>query len=118
MLAIALESAILGKKTRSELTYQLASRVAHLIGRDLKGRKLVAKTVGELYERRSQIVHAGQYGVSRREAALMHFYCMNALGALAVSAVFSTFQTDQELEEWFKDRVLDGPTHFQISSQP
>ncbi len=112
MLAIALESVILGKKKKSELGYQLASRAAHLIGKGLNGRKLVAKTVSELYDRRSRIVHAGEYGVSSRELALMHFYCLSALGMLALSPAFSNFTTDEELEGWFKDRMLDGPDHL------
>ena len=37
MLAIALESAILGKDAKSEITYQLGARVAHLIGKYRKG---------------------------------------------------------------------------------
>lgn len=116
MLAIALESAILGKDTKSELTYQLGARVAHLIGNGLNGRKLVARTVNELYARRSRIVHAGQCGVSRKEAALMFFYCNAALAMLVRAPSFENFTTSAELEEWFKDRILDGPNHY--SSDP
>jgi hypothetical protein len=112
MLAIALESAVLGRDTKTELTYQLGSRVAHLIGNGLKGRKLVAKTVNELYGRRSKIVHVGEYGVSRREAALIHLYCMTALTMLVISPVFSGFTASVALEDWFKDRMLDGSDHF------
>ena len=54
MLAIALESVILGRDTNSELSRQLGNRVAHLIGSGLNGRKLVAKTINELYRRRSK----------------------------------------------------------------
>ena len=112
MLAIALESVVLGKENKSELTYQLASRVAHLIGNGLDGRRLVVKTVSDFYERRSRIVHAGQYGVSRRELALMFFYCRTALALLAISPAFAGFETNGELDGWFKDRMLDGPNHF------
>ena len=112
MLAIALESAVLGKDTKSELTYQLSARVAHLIGKGLNGRKLVARTVNELYERRSRIVHTGQYGVSRKEAALMSFYSSAALSMLVLAPSFSDFTKSAQLEDWFKDRVLDGPNHY------
>ena len=112
MLAIALESVVLGKENKSELTYQLASRVAHLIGNGLDGRRLVVKTVSDFYERRSRIVHAGQYGVSPREMALLFFYCTTALALLAVSPAFAGFKTNAELDGWFKDRMLDGPNHF------
>lgn len=116
MLAIALESAILGKDTKSELAYQLGARVAHLIGRGLAGRKLVAQTVKDLYDRRSRIVHAGQYGVSRKETALMFLYWQAALAMLAVAPSFKNFTTNAELEDWFKDRILDGLNHY--SSDP
>jgi hypothetical protein len=101
-----------GLPVKTELTYQLGSRVAHLIGSGLTGRKIVAKTVNDLYDRRSKIVHIGQYGVSRREAALLHFYCMTALAMLVVSPAFSAFTTSAALEDWFRDRMLDGPDHF------
>jgi hypothetical protein len=117
MMAIALESVVLGKETKSELTYQLGSRVAHLIGNGLSGRKLVAKTVADLYERRSRVVHSGHYGVSRREAALMHLYCMASLAMLVASPVFAGFTKIEELEEWFKDRMLDGPNHLTPETQ-
>jgi hypothetical protein len=112
MLAIALESVILGRDTNSELSHQLGNRVAHLIGSGLNGRKLVAKTINELYRRRSKIVHTGEYGVSRTDAALMWFYCITALNMLVVAPAFSSFKTSAELEEWFRDRVLDGPNHM------
>jgi Apea-like HEPN len=109
MYAIALESAPLGKDTKSELTYQLGSRVAHLIGKELTGRKLVLETVGELYDRRSRIVHSGDYGVSRTEVSLIHFA---PLAMLAIGPAFSGCQTSVDLDGWFKDRMLDGPNHF------
>jgi hypothetical protein len=112
MFAIAIKSAVLGKDTKSELTYQLATRVAHLIGRDLDGRKVVAKTISQLYDRRSKIVHTGQYGVPRSEAALIRHYTMTALGMLIVSPVFSQFTENAELETWFGERMLDGPNYF------
>jgi hypothetical protein len=108
MFAIALESSIL-EKTETEITYQLATRVAHLIGKGLGGRQLVVQHIKLLYKRRSQIVHAGQYGVSQKEAVLMFVYCMAALGMLAAGPSFQGFVTNSELENWFKDRILDGP---------
>ncbi len=109
MFAISLESLILGKNTKSELTHQLAMRVAHLIGNGSGGRKHVAKWVEKLYDRRSKIVHTGEYGLSRTEAGLIRFYCMAALGTLALSPAFDGFTKSQQLEEWFDQRMLDGP---------
>jgi hypothetical protein len=111
MLAIALESSVL-ENVKTEITYQLGTRVAHLIGNGLDGRTLVAQTINDLYDRRSKIVHAGQYGVSRKEAVLMFFYCMSALSMLAAGPSFQSFTTNKELENWFKNRILEGSNHY------
>jgi hypothetical protein len=112
MFAIALESVILGKNTQSELAYQLGARVAHLIGKGLDGRQTVAATINNLYRRRSRIVHTGEYGVSRSEAALMWFYCMSALSMLLASPALVNFKLNNELEDWFSQRMLGGPDHY------
>lgn len=117
MFAIALESVVLGNNKKTEITFQLGTRVAHLIGRGLEGRKTIAKTVNELYSRRSMIVHAGEYGVSRQESDLMHHYCLAALAMLAAAPTFAKFKTDSDLEGWFKDRILDGPNHIEDGDQ-
>jgi hypothetical protein len=109
MFAIALESVVLGKETKSELTHQLATRVAHLIGNGPAGRKHVVRWVNNLYERRSRIVHTGEYGVSRTELALIQYYCMAALANLTLSPAFEGFNANSQLEAWFKDRMLEGP---------
>jgi hypothetical protein len=109
MFAISLESLILGRDTKSELTHQLAMRVAHLIGNGSSGRKHVATWVEKLYDRRSKIVHRGEYGLSRTESGLIRFYCMAALGILALSPSFEGFTKSQQLEEWFDQRMLEGP---------
>lgn len=74
---------------------------------------MVARTVDDLYRRRSVIVHAGEYGVPRSETALMQHYCFAALGMLAAAPSFANCKTNEDLEKWFKDRVLDGPNHVQ-----
>jgi Apea-like HEPN len=117
MFAIALESVVLGRDTKSELTHQLATRVAHLIGNGQSGRKHVAKWVENLYDRRSKIVHRGEYGVSRTESGLIQLYSMAALAMLVLSAAFKGFTTIAELEAWFKERTLEGPSDFGPESQ-
>lgn len=109
MFAIALESVVLGKDTQSELTHQLATRVAHLIGNGPSGRKHVAEWVSKLYRRRSKIVHTGEYGVSRTDSGLVRFYCMAVLGNLALLPAFERFTTNDHLENWFRERTLEGP---------
>jgi hypothetical protein len=108
--AIALESVILGKDTSSELIHQLATRVAHLIGNGSSGRKHIVHWVKKLYDRRSKIVHTGEYGVSRTESGLIQLYCMSVLGNLVQSPVFDGFTSNEHLEAWFRERTLEGPS--------
>jgi hypothetical protein len=116
MFAIALESVVLGKDTKSELTHQLATRVAHLIGNGPSGRKHIVRWVNSLYDRRSKIVHTGEYGVPRTESGLIQLYCMSALTNLALLTVFDGFTTNAQLEAWFKERMLEGP--YRIGPEP
>jgi len=113
MFAVALESVVLGKDTKSELTHQLGNRTAHLIGRDLGDRKQVTRWVSDLYDLRSRIVHRGEYGgVSQTDSGLIRLCCMTALAVLVMSPAFDGFSTNAQLEDWFKDRMLEGPDHF------
>ena len=47
----------------------------------------------------------------------MQYYCFAALGILAAAPTFADFKTNNDLEKWFKDRMLDGPNHFQPENQ-
>jgi hypothetical protein len=116
MFAIALESVVLGRDTKSELTHQLATRIAHLIGNGPGGRKHVVQWVNNLYDRRSKIVHTGEYGVSRTESGLIQYYCMAALSILVLSKAFCDFTTNAQLEAWFKERMLEGPYRIEPES--
>jgi hypothetical protein len=109
VFAIALESVVLGRDTKSELTHQLATRVAHLIGNGPSGRKHVAIWVNNLYDRRSIIVHTGEYGVSRTKSGLIQFYCTAVLWTLVLSLAFDGSTTNEQMNAWFKDRMLEGP---------
>ena len=116
MFAIALESVVLGKDTKTELTHQLATRIAHLIGNGPSGRKHVVRWVNNLYDRRSKIVHTGEYGVSRTESGLIQFYCMAALANLVLLSPFEGFTKNAQVEAWFKDRMLEGPYRVEPES--
>jgi Apea-like HEPN len=104
--AIALESVILGKQTQSELTFQLSSRVAHLLGSDLNARKNIAKTVNDLYSLRSKIVHTGATDVSISELELITQITLNTLYALLRLRPFTEMIKIEQYEQWFKDRML------------
>jgi len=106
LFAIALESVVLGRDTQTEITYQLSARVAHLLSADLAPRKTIAKRVVDLYRLRSKIVHAGSTDVSEAEVESIREVCLNTLIALATLPAFAKMTSVDELEEWFKDRML------------
>jgi hypothetical protein len=111
--AIALESAVLGRQTQSEIGYQLSARVAHLLGVDLDSRRNIAKTVNKLYGLRSKIVHTGETEIAASDLEMIRFLCMNTLYALLSLKPFANMTSVDELEQWFRDRMLgatDGPS--------
>jgi hypothetical protein len=104
--AIALESVVLGRQTQSEIGYQLSARLAHLLGADLDSRRNVAKTVTKLYGLRSKIVHTGETEIATSDLEMIRFLCMNTLYALLSHKPFANMTGVDELEQWFKDRML------------
>jgi hypothetical protein len=106
LFAIALESAVLGSTNKSELTFQLSSRVAHLISTDLDARRNVSRTVSRLYDLRSRIVHTGETNASQADLSAIRIICMTSLVALARESDFSAMQNAEDLEKWFRDRLL------------
>jgi hypothetical protein len=104
--AIALESVVLGRQTQSEIGYQLSARLAHLLGVDLDSRRNVAKTVTKLYGLRSKIVHTGETEIATSDLEMIRFLCMNTLYALLSHKPFANMTSVDELEQWFKDRML------------
>jgi hypothetical protein len=106
LFAIALESVVLGRDTQNEITYQLSTRVAHLLANELESRKTVARQIVSLYSLRSKIVHAGSTEVSEAELESIMEVCLNTLFALATKPEFLEMTTIGQLEDWFKDRML------------
>jgi hypothetical protein len=110
LFAVALESAVLGRDTQSELTMQLAVRTAHLLSPSLKNRKQVAKAIKRLYGLRSKIVHTGSFLVSKDDVAEMRIHCLTALVVLTTARDFAGFSEAPELDGWFEDQLLGAPT--------
>lgn len=104
--AIALESVVLGRSTQSELGYQLSARVAHLLGVDLEARRNIVRDVNKLYVLRSKIVHTGETEIALSDLELIRFLCMNTLIALLTLKPFANMTSVEDLEQWFKDRML------------
>ena len=108
LLAIALESAVLGKETREELTYQLATRVAHLISQTLTGRRAIVRKIKRLYGIRSKVVHTGRIEISASEVREMRLVCLTTLHSITVIAEAESIKSNQDLENWFQTRLLQS----------
>jgi len=108
LFAIALESAVLGKQTKTEITYQLSTRVAHLLAPTLKGKRSIVEQVNEIYQLRSAIVHSGKRDVSESDVHAIRAICLSSLQTLVTSPNFTGMKRVEELDQWFNDRMLGG----------
>jgi hypothetical protein len=118
LYAIALEALLLGKKQDSELSYRLAIRGVHLVGApDLESRVLAEKKLRSLYTIRSKIVHSGAYEISNTDLAFMSEYARIATFTILDQEPFKSMNTDQQLEEWFRNQLLGRPA-VELSVSP
>jgi hypothetical protein len=108
LFAIALESAVLGNQTKSEITYQLSTRVAHLLASTIDVKRSVVEQVSAIYELRSHIVHSGENEVSETDLYRVRAICLRSLWALATSSDFVNMRCVKELDQWFNNRMLSG----------
>ena len=76
------------------------------MGIDLESRRNIAKTVNRLYGLRSMIVHTGETEIAASDLEMIRFLCMNTLYALLSLKPFANMTSVEELEQWFKDRML------------
>ncbi len=105
---ISLESLVLGGKNAAELTFRLRLRASHLIGRTLQSRKIVRDRLKDLYATRSNIVHSGRFFVTERELLEAREYTKRALLAVLYAKPFCDMGSEDQLELWFEDRLMDN----------
>src|SRR5581483_10386191 len=80
LYAIALESLLLGRDIKTELSYQLGLRCAHLGGGPaIEDRRLVLEQIASLYNVRSATVHSGSFAVSEADLELIRQYTLVSL---------------------------------------
>jgi Apea-like HEPN len=111
LYAIALESLVLGKDTKNEISHRLVVRCAHLGGGDtLADKERVVNQLRSLYDLRSKIVHTGNFIVGADELALMREYCVLTIFLVLDTEPFRSMQSEKELEDWFSTQLLAGGT--------
>jgi len=109
LFAIALESLLLQKNTKTEISHRLAVRCAHLGGGPtLEDKELVVDKVLSLYDTRSNIVHSGNFLVSEAELNLIREYCVLTLFVIIDAEPFRSMSRVKELDSWFNAQLLSG----------
>ena len=107
LFAVALESVILGDR-KTEITFQLSVRVAHLLGKTAERRKYYAAQVKKLYGIRSAIAHAGENDVAESDLEEIRVMCLTCLYILTKSPDFAATENETDLDEWFLSKLLGG----------
>jgi hypothetical protein len=107
LYAVALESAVLGDHSKTEIAFQLSARVAHLLGGDLTARESFAAKMKKLYGLRSRIAHSGSREIAKTDLEEMRVICLSGLHALVLPE-FADAKTEDDLESWFQRKLLGG----------
>ncbi|MBB5066775.1 HEPN domain-containing protein [Granulicella mallensis] len=105
LFTIALESSVMGG-TSTEITHQLAMRVAHLVSNSVSERAATARLVKDLYKTRSKIVHRGETDITSREVNQIRILCLDSLRELAALAERDCMTQNAEFTRWFEMRQL------------
>jgi hypothetical protein len=109
LYAIALESLLLGRDVKTEISHRLAVRCAHLGGGPtMADKKRVVEQILSLYQVRSNIVHSGNFLVSDAEIGLIREYCVLTLLIVIDTEPFRSMGKVKELEQWFQTQLLSG----------
>jgi len=109
LYAIALESLLLARDTKTEISQRLAIRCAQLGGGPtLNDKKLVVEQILSLYQIRSDIVHSGNFLVREDKLGLIRTYAVLTLFLILDSEPFCLMREVWELESWFQIQLLSG----------
>lgn len=107
LFAISLESLLLERNDKSEISETLALRAAHLISGP-QSRRMVYEDMKRLYRVRSNIVHSGSVDVAEDQLSEIRYYARLALLTVLCSSHFSEMTKDEELMKWFQERLLSA----------
>ncbi len=108
MYMISLESLVMDRKNKTEITFQLTLRTAHLLKRTASARKHMYKRLGELYGIRSNIVHEGTFRVRETDLREIRQYAKHALVTVLLAKPFCEMTEEAQLDQWFKDSLIGG----------
>ena len=106
LFAISLESLLMDRDEKSEVTEILSVRASHVIGTNPSGKHKIYKEMKQMYRRRSQIVHRGSVEVEEDELNLIRYFARFAILTMLTSSRFSNIATDLDLIRYFRARML------------
>ncbi len=106
LYAIALESIILADNSHTELSYRLRIRIAHLLEEDFDSRQEIIKTVRDLYDLRSKLVHDGKYEITELEHRSIRAITRGCITRICLDPIFQVMVSPKDLATWFDKQVL------------
>lgn len=109
LYAIALEALLTKTGARNGVTDRLRLRIAHLLGSTPAGRKRVFDIVGDLYDLRSALVHAGDSSdLDTPDLNRMRNLVNRVLTAMLIHDRYVAMRSAREFEQWLDAQVLAG----------
>jgi len=106
LYAIALESIILVDNPKTELSYRLRIRIAHLITEKPENRSEVVNIVKDLYDLRSKLVHDGKYEITDLDIDSMRSICIKCIKRLCVDPLFQEMTSPKNFSDWLENQIL------------
>lgn len=104
--AIAMESLLADKEGAGEITFKLAARCAHLIGKDKQERSDIFKEIKKLYKVRSKIVHRGSTDLSDIQLSQLQNYVRRVLFEILAKDTFDHILKEEQFLEWFDEKLF------------
>ncbi len=106
LFTVALESLLVNRNEKDQITQRFAIRGAHLIGRDFASRKILYKRLKELYGLRSAIVHSGSTQIADADRDTIAYFVRVAIYTMLVLEPFCDMRTVEQFHSWFEDKIL------------
>ncbi|WP_437592878.1 hypothetical protein [Sorangium sp. So ce1000] len=107
LFTISLEALLTNSKSRSGVTDRLRLRIARLIGRRPEARKHVHELMGQLYNVRSDLVHAGDSSkLTGVDLEAIRTLAQRAITSVLTDGRFIGMQRVIEFESWLNEQLL------------
>lgn len=106
--AVALELMMTeGEKANNDeggITHQVATRLAHLLGRNLQDRATVFSEAARLYDLRSHVAHEGETDITTADVMNLETYAIRAL--LRLAKHLNRWPEHKDFRDWVRNREL------------